>query len=31
MNKQDHDELLNQGLTQQEIDSLTQKVLPKKK
>lgn len=25
MNKQDHDELLNQGLTQQEIDSLTQK------
>ena len=24
MNKQDHDELLNQGLTQQEIDSLTQ-------
>lgn len=31
MNKQDHDELLNQGLTQKEIDSLTQKVLPKKK
>lgn len=25
MNKQDHDELLNQGLTQKEIDSLTQK------
>lgn len=25
MNKQDHDELLSQGLTQQEIDSLTQK------
>lgn len=25
MNKQDHDELLNQGLTQQEIDSLAQK------
>lgn len=25
MNKQDHDEPLNQGLTQQEIDSLTQK------
>lgn len=25
MNKQDHDELLNQGLTQQEIDFLTQK------
>lgn len=25
MNKQDHDELLNQCLTQQEIDSLTQK------
>ena len=23
MNKQDHDELLNQGLTQKEIDSLT--------
>lgn len=25
MNKQDHDELLKQGLTQKEIDSLTQK------
>lgn len=25
MNKQDHDELLNQSLTQKEIDSLTQK------
>ena len=25
MNKRDHDEPLNQGLTQQEIDSLTQK------
>ena len=25
MNKQDNDELLNQGLTQKEIDSLTQK------
>ncbi len=25
MNKQDHDELLNQGLIQKEIDSLTQK------
>ena len=25
MNKQDHDELLNQGLTQKEIDFLTQK------
>lgn len=25
MNKQDHDEPLNQGLTQQEIDSLIQK------
>lgn len=25
MNKQDHDELLNKGLTQKEIDSLTQK------
>ena len=25
MNKQDHDELLNQGLTQKEIDSLTYK------
>ena len=25
MNKQDHDELLNPGLTQKEIDSLTQK------
>lgn len=29
MNKQDHDELLNQGLTQQEIDSLTQKSFTK--
>ena len=29
MNKQDHDELLNQGLTQKEIDSLTQKGLTK--
>ena len=27
MNKQDHDELLKQGLTQKEIDSLTQKRL----
>lgn len=31
MNKQDHDELLNQGLIQKEIDSLTQKASPKKK
>lgn len=30
MNKQDHDELLNQGLTQKEIDSLTQKGFTKK-
>lgn len=29
MNKQDHDELLKQGLTQKEIDSLTQKVSAK--
>ena len=30
MNKQDHDELLNQGLTQKEIDFLTQKGFTKK-
>lgn len=30
MNKQDHDELLKQGLTQKEIDSLTQKGFTKK-
>ena len=29
MNKQDHDELLKQGLTQKEIDSLTQKSFTK--
>lgn len=31
MNKQDHDELLNQGLTQQKLILLHRKVLPKKK
>lgn len=30
MNKQDHDKLLKQGLTQKEIDSLTQKGFTKK-
>lgn len=29
MNKQDKDELLNQGLTQKEIEDLTQKVFSK--
>lgn len=31
MNKQDKDELLNQGLTQKEIEDLTQRVFQKKK
>ncbi len=31
MNKQNHDELLNQGLTQKEIDFLTQKGFTKKR
>jgi len=31
MNKQNHDELLNKGLTQKEIDSLTQKGFTKKR
>lgn len=31
MNKQDKDELLNQGLTQKEIEDLTQKASQKKK
>ena len=31
MNKQDNDELLKQGLTQKEIEDLTQKGLKKKK